>query len=829
VTNLSSDIKYAFRGLYKRPGFTAVAVVTLAIGIGANASIFSLINGLLFRPFPGERSGELLRLYSGSRQDVGVYRMFSYPYFCHLRDNNTAFAGLSAFVWTGVGVKEGEFYQRVSAAYVSSDIFDTLGVRLARGRSFDAAEERPGCAIPVAIVGHRLWQRLGADPELVGKTIMAHNRPLTVVGILPRSFVSASSFANHDIWLPLGMLGALNADSSQQETPRLSRHAYRKLFLVGQLQPGKKRDLIQPELDSLARALGEIHAQAYQDCSLVAAPMDAIQVNSSPGGDLPVALPLIVLMAVSGVILVIACVNLANMFLARGVERQQEMAVCHALGCSRARILQQVWVEGLMISLLGGMVGLLLATHTGSLLGSALNRVSGGAVIVPMTVDWRLLTVTLGLCVLSALVFSLGPLWRLLQTNTMTDMRASMGSAGRGFGRSRSVLMAGQIALTFVLMAVAGLFVTSAWKATRTNPGFSLEQGLLAELDLRNAGYNQQQGQAAYRRILARMRGLPGIQAASLGTVVPFGDPYMESTYQRMDGDTGHRAMPARVNSIGADYFRTLDMPILRGREFSLQEEGFSGNTPVAIIDDVLAQALWPHENPIGQYLMEGPDRANAMQVVGVVPHIRDAIIEAQAHAHVYVPFGRHYNSCMYVHLRLDDMETTSSAMMPIVRQTLQGIDPGLPVLGVRTWHQHIGRFSSQSWAIRVGASLFAALGIVALILAWVGIYGVRSYQVAQGTREIGIRVALGATEKKVLWHILRQSMGVTAAGLGLGLLLTWACTHFIRSLLFEVQSTEPIVLLTAMLTLVTAIMLASLLPARRAAKVDPMEALRYE
>jgi len=829
MSTLLNDLKYAFRRLYKRPGFAVIAVVTLAIGIGANASIFSLINGVLFRPFPGERSGELLRLYSGSKQDAGAYRMFSYPYFCHLRDNNTAFAGLSAFVWTGVGVKEGELYRRVSAAYVSSDIFDTLGVRLARGRSFDAAEERPGCAIPVAIVGHRLWQRLGADPELVGKTIMAHNRPLTVVGILPSSFVSASSFANYDVWLPLGMVGALNADSSQEETPRLSQHEYRKLFLVGQLQPGKNRDLIQPELDSLARALGEVHAQAYQDCTLVAAPMDAIHVNSRPDRDLPVALPLAALMAVSGMILVIACVNLANMFLARGVERQQEMAVCHALGCSRARILQQLLVEGLVISLLGGTVGLLLATHAGSLLGGALNRVSGGAVIVPMTVDWRLLTVTLGLCVSSALVFSLGPAWRLLQTNTMTDMRVSMGSTGRGVRLSRSVLMVGQIALTFVLICVAGLFVTSAWKAARTNPGFSLEQGLLAELDLRYAGYNQEQGQASYRRILARMRDMPGIQAASLGTVVPFGDPYMESSYQRIDGDTGHRAMPARVNSIGADYFRALDMPLLRGREFTLQEEGFSGSTPVVIIDEVLAQALWPHENPIGQYLMEGNDRENAMQVIGVVPHIRDTIIEAQAHAHVYVPFGRHYNSCMYVHLRLDDMHTTSSAMIPIVRQALQSIDPGLPVLGVRTWHQHIGHFSSQSWAMRLGASLFAVLGIVALILAWVGIFGVRSYQVAQGTREIGIRMALGATEKTVLWHILRQSMGVTVTGLGVGLLLTWGCTRFIRSLLFEVQTTEPIVLLAAMSILITAIMLASLLPARRAAKVDPMEALRYE
>ncbi|MHC4517619.1 MAG: ABC transporter permease [Planctomycetota bacterium] len=834
MNNLFRDIKYSTRQLIKSPGFTAVAVLTLALGIGANTTIFSLINGVLFRPFPGQREGELIRLYSGSNKPDGGFRMFSYPYYRELRDQNTSFASLSAFVWTAIGIREQDVTRRAGAGFVTADFFNTFGVRVARGRSFTPDESAPGSRVPVAIASHRLWQRHGADPDLLGKGILLNDVQVTIVGVLPQSFVSASLLTNWDVWLPLGMLDAFSRQPASRGRSRLDDHGYRKLFVLGQLKPGLTKATVQPELDTLARRLAQAYPEEYQDCRLIAGPMAAIRVSPMPGGDLPFGRPMVALLAVSGIVLLIACMNLANMFLARGLGRRREIGIRLALGSSRRRIVQQLLTEGGVLSVLGGVAGVILALWMSQILVQSLERMTGGEGTIPIGLDARILGATAVLCLLSTLLFALGPAWRLSRVSAIAELKESMGSAPPRRTLGRQSLVAAQIALAFVLVTCAGLFVRSAGNAMRTDPGFALEQGLIAELDLRFLHRDQQRGAELYRVILDRLRGMPGVETVSLAWSVPFDNTETGSVYQRADVPAGTPkgavSSYVNVNVIGADYFKALDVNLLRGREFNHNEEQLADGPRVAVIDDLLAQRLWPGEDPTGQYLRSGGDRESALQIVGVVPYLRENIIERRTNPHVYLPFGQHYRSDMHVHLRLRDDVTEASqvSLISMIRRELRALDPALPVLSIRTWDQHRVN-SMEFWAMRMGARLFAALGLSALILAAVGLFGVKSYLAAQRTREIGIRMALGATRNEVIFQVLREGLALVLVGLGMGMLLAFISTRFLQRLLFEVGGTDPLVLAAAALTLATTILLASFLPARRAVKVKPMDALRYE
>jgi predicted permease len=760
--------------------------------------------------------------------------MFSYPCYRELRDQNTSFAHLSAFVWTAVGICEQDITRRGGAGFVTAGFFDTFGVRVARGRTFTPDESEPGSQTPVAIASHRLWQRLGSDPALLGKSLLLNDVQVTIVGVLPHSFVSASPLTNWDIWLPLGMLDSFSRQPLRQGRSRLEDHGYRKLFVLGQLKPRLSTATAQSELDMLMDRLAQARPEEYRDGRLIAGPMAAIQVSPMPGQDLPFGRPMVALLAVSGIVLLIACINLANMFLARGLGRRREIGIRFALGSSRRRIIQQLLTEGCLLSALGGAAGLVLALWMGQVLVQSLERMTGGEGTIPVVLDGRILGGTAVLCLLGTLFFGLGPAWRLSRVSAIADLKESMGSAPARRTWVKQSLVAAQIALAFVLVTCAGLFVRSAGNALRTDPGFALERGLIAELDPGFVYRDKQRGVELYRLILDCLRALPGVQTASFAWTVPFDNTEVGSTYQRADApaDTLEEATSsfANVNIIGAEYFKTLDVTLLRGREFNQAEEQLADGARVVIIDDLLAQRLWPGEDPVGRYLQSGGDRDNAMQIVGVVPYLREDIVERRANPHVYLPFGQHYRSNMHVHLRLRDdvTEAAQAGLVSTVRRELRALDPALPILSIRTWDQHRAD-SMQFWLMRIGARLFTALGLSALALAAIGLFGVKSYLVAQRTREIGIRMALGATTREVIFQVLREGLVLALVGLGAGALLACVGTRFLQRLLFEVGGTDPLVLTAAALTLTAAILLASLLPARRAAKVDPMQALRCE
>jgi predicted permease len=630
------------------------------------------------------------------------------------------------------------------------------------------------------------------------------------------------------------MLDSFSRQPLRQGRSRLEDHGYRKLLVLGQLKPGLSMATAQSELDMLMDRLAQARPEEYRDGRLIAGPMAAIQVSPMPGQDLPFGRPMVALLAVSGIVLLIACINLANMFLARGLSRRREIGIRLALGSSRRRIVQQLLTEGCVLSVLGGAAGLVLALWMGQVLVRSLERMTGGEGTIPVVLDWRILGGAAVLCLLSTFFFALGPAWRLSCVGAIADLRESMGSASARRTWGRQSLVAAQIALAFVLVTCAGLFVRSAGNAMRTDPGFALERGLIAELDLGFVYRDKQRGVELYRLILDRLRDLPGIQAASFAWTVPFDNTETGSVYQRGDvpanAPTEAMSTFANVNVIGADYFRTLSVTLLRGRGFNQKEEQLADGPRVVVIDDLLAERLWPGEDPVGRYLQSGGGRENAMQIVGVVPYLREDIMERRASPHVYLPFGQHYRSNMHVHLRLQD-EVTQAAqagLVSMVRRELRALDPALPILSIRTWDQHRAN-SMQFWLMRIGARLFAALGLSALALAAIGLFGVKSYLVAQRTREIGIRMALGATTREVIFQVLREGLVLALVGLGAGALLACVSTRFLQRLLFEVGGTDPLVLVAAALVLAAAILLASLLPARRAAKVDPMRALRCE
>ncbi len=841
METLWQDIRYGFRILARSPGFTAVVVVILAVGIGANTLVFSLINGVLLRPLPGHRQGALMRVYYRSKQPDGGYSRFSYPCFRELREQNTCCASLSAFVWTGVGMQTQDVTCRTGAAYVSSDFFDTFGVRMARGRSFVADEEQPGSRIPVVIASHRLWKRLGSDPDLIGRQISINNVPMTVVGILPKSFISASQITNFEVWLPLGMLGAFSSRPASDGSP-LNHHGYRKLLIVGQLKPGQTRGTAQSELEILAGRLADTYPQEYKDCELPAGPMAHVLARPSPADDLRIGPPLAVLVAASGVVLLVACMNLAGMFAASGMRRQREIAIRLALGARRTQIIRQFVTEGLLLSLLGGAAGVLLALWSGRFLVHSLERFTGGEATIPMELDGRLLGVVAGLCAFSTLLFSVIPACRLSRTCVMANRKESTGSVCGGRQWWRDFLVAAQTAMAFLLVTTAGLFVRSAWQAFHADPGFALARGLLVEINPGLMRYDQQRACETYRALLERLRGTSGIRAVSLGCTVPFGDPYMARRFQRADSlpspskNAGSFAEPvsheAHYNIIGSDYFQTLGVSLLRGREFTLLEEQSAQGPRVAIVDDLTARRLWPGEDPVGRYLLqEGDSRANAMQVVGVVPHLSDAIVEREANPHVYVPFGQHFTSDMTVHVRLDDApaRAAETAMKRVILRELKAVEPSLPILGIRTWREHVSDFSVQYWTIRMGAKTFASLGLMALLLAAAGLFAVKSFLVARRTGEIGVRMALGATRRRVLREVMCEGSLVILSGLGAGALLSWAGTRLLTSLLSGIGPADPVLYIATAGVLVSAVLLASYLPARRATKVDPMAALRYE
>jgi predicted permease len=841
---LWQDFRYGVRLLLKKPGFTIVAVTVLALGIGANSAIFSLVNAFLLKPLAFEKPEQLVGCYSRNTKRPDSYRAFSYPNYYDLRERNTAFTSLMAHNPALVGLTEGDTTRRVFAEVVSSNYFDTFGIRLFRGRTFLPSEEKPGSNIPVVILSHQYWQRMGADPDILGKTIRVNGRHFTIIGIAPEEFTGTTVLLSMELYLPLGVYE--NVVNDFDGTPKsLSNRDNHCLILVGRLRPGLTAAGAEPELKVVAAQLEKAYPAENKEQTFMAHPLARLGITTNPSNDNELYTAAILLMSMAAVVLLIACLNLANMLMARGTARRKEIAVRLALGGARRQIVRQLITEGLVLSFLGGMAGVLVSYWSTRLLVSSMSSMLPLTIVFRAGPDLRVLGATFGFCLLSTLMFGLGPAWKLSNPDVVSNLKENAGEDTTGrrrfaFFSRRNLLVMGQLSLSLALLTTAGLFIRSALRAAQVDPGFKLENGLLVEVDPSLAGYREARGREVYRALLERLSSLPGVESVSMGATVPFGMVSLGRDVQRAgevpaaaDAAQGAKSVGVRYNSIGKDYFRTLGIHILRGRDFSAGEAETGSAPPAAIVDDVLAKRLSSGEDALGKQIQFKEDdpakKPTVMEVVGVVSAIRENFFESTPPAHIYVPFGQNYQSNANIHLRISTRgREGEAALMQTVRRTIRAVDDRLPVLTLKTLQGHLDA-SLELWIMRTGAQMFSIFGAVALLLAVVGLYGVKAYMVARRTREIGIRMALGATASETLRMILREGMVLTLAGVFVGLVLALGVGRLLSSMLYEVSGTDPVIFASAPLILSVVSMLACYFPARKAARVDPMVALRYE
>jgi predicted permease len=835
------DLRYALRTFAKNPGFTVLAVLVLAIGIGANTAMFTVVNGVLFKSLSGA-ADDLVGLFSRDREKPDSYRAFSYPNYADIRDESRdIFDGLMAHTFAMVGVSDGEATRRTFVSVVSSNYFDTLAVRLATGRTFTQDEERPGAGLTVAIVGYHRWEQSGFDPAFLGSTLRVNGLDFTIVGVAPRGFTGTMAMVSPEMWLPLGMFDRVVNDMFKNRGTGLVDRANHGLIVAGRLQDGVSEAAATERLGVIASELERLYPEENRAQTLSVHSLARLSTSTSPQNDVGVAVGSTLLMALAGVVLVIACLNIANMLLARGTARRREIAIRLAVGSRRGRIVRQLLTEGFLLALAGAAGGLLLAFWTNRAVFRSL------ASLLPLTVtfepdpDLNVLIATTLITMVATVLFGVGPALRASRVDVVDDLKGSGAVSTHAHAArrvsARNVLVVSQVALSLALLCTGGLFARGALRAAAANPGFSYDRLLLASIDPAMAGYDQTRGRALHRAVIERVRSIPGVLAASFVSTVPFGEFHEGMPVEAVGAPSPElRRRSPTYRIIGADYFRALGLAMMRGREFTPAEEESAGASRVAIVDERLARQLFPDRDPLGQMvrIVRGDREVGTgndgepMEIVGVARAIRDTLFEESQGA-LYVPTGRHYRANLYIHLRTHDASAAAEAnVLAAVRRELATVDARLPVLDLMSMRSFHDR-SLELWIVRAGAGLVISLGSVALLLAVAGVYGVKSYVVSQRTREFGIRVAVGARPGDVLWMVLGDGLALAGVGIAIGLVLAAVVGLGVSRLLYQVSPLDPVVFLLAPATLAVAAAIASWVPARRATRVAPITALRME
>jgi len=852
------DFRFAFRQLWKSPSFTIAAVAVLALGIGVNTAIFRLVNAMVLQPPAYQQPSEIVQLFSQDKKDPKNFRAFSYPTYCDIRDQNSVFSGLLAHDESIVGFGEKGNFRRAIVDIVSSNYFSVLGVSPAYGRPFLPEEEKPGAGARVAVVSYSYWQKQSRDPSLLGRALLINGRAFTIVGIMPEGFTGTESVFSREAWLPLGVYDEIMSAQGAARSSSLTDRGSDRLMVIGRLKPGVTAEAAQPALKGLAANLEAAFPVEQKDQTFMTAPLNRFATSTAPVENDPVPTVGALLAGMAAVVLLVACLNLANMLLARGTARRKEIAIRLALGGSRGRIVRQLLTEGFVLALLGGVCGLLLGLWSSDLLVASMSKILPMDVVCLSESNPAMLGATLGFCVLGTICFALGPALKLSRAAVIEDLKQQAGEdAHRPRWRflPRNPLVVVQIGFSLALVTAAALFLRGAGKAASVETGFKAGNVFLAELDASLGGFDQRRAQDLYRMVGEKFSALPGVEHADISATVPFGINTVRRTVLRAGVPAAPDDKPATAaegrtfapfwNSVGADYFATVGLPFVRGRTFSAAEATEPGGPAVAVIDEVLAKKLWPDGDALGQSI-QFPVRENAppetvqdgsgqirrgqpIEIIGIVPAIKNRLFEKEPAGSLYLPYARGFQSDAFFFVKFASLSSSSeSAMADLLRRTVQSVDPLLPVLELRTFQKHMDG-NPQLWVVRAGAALFSIFGALALGLAVVGVYGVKAYSVARRTREIGIRMALGAEGKTVQWMILREGFAMVAAGLALGLLLAFGTGKIVSSILFQVRSTDPFAFTLAPAVLAAAALLATWLPARRATKISPMAALRTE
>jgi predicted permease len=823
METLWQDARYAGRMLGKNPGFIAVVVVTLALGIGANATIFSLVNALLLRPLPAERPEEIVAVYtsdfSGPR-----YGASSYPDYLDFREKNDALEGLVAYTLRPLNLAVRGTNERIFAELVSGNYFSLLGIRPALGRGFLPEEDRTPGRHPVVVLSHGLWtRRFGADASLVGRLITLNGEAFTVVGVAPEGYGGMIRGLGVEAWVPTMMEPKLQPNSRD-----IVERSNRGFLLLGRLKTGATVEQAQARFNVIARQLHQAFPQAWTDVRdqrRAVTVLPEYQARIFPGARGPVLGFLALLMVVAGLVLLVACANVANLLLSRAAARRREMAIRLSLGAGRGRLIRQLLTESILLALVAGSAGTLLALWGTDLL-TAFQPPVPIPVQLSLSLDGRVLAFALLLSLLTGVLFGLAPALGASRPDLVQSLKDdASGSGGASRSRLRRAFVVAQVSLSLLLLIGSGLFLRSLRNASTLDPGFDAENLLLLSMDLEPQGYTRETGPAFYQRLLERARAVPGVEAATLATELPLGLGASRMGLT-IEGYTRQPGEDAEVHGafVGPGYFETLRIPLLRGRGFTDQDRQSAPG--VAAVNEAFAQRYWPGQDALGKRLQLGvgvTPEDPAWEVVGVVKTGKYVTLGEEPRPFFYMPVLQVYRPSATLLVRAAGGPARA---LPAVRTAVQELDRSLPLFDVKTMEQHLG---TTLLPARLAGAVLGLFGGVALLLAAVGIYGVMAYAVAQRTREIGIRMALGARPADVLRLVIAQGMGLTLVGMAIGLAAAFGVTRFLASLLYGLSPTDPVTFLGVSLLLAGAAFLACYLPARRAMRVDPAIALRYE
>ena len=844
------DFKFAFRQLLKSPGFTAVAVLTLALAIGVNSAIFALINGVVLHPVVPERPNEVVNVFSARQNASHDYRQFSYSEYRELRENGgDVFADIAALEFAVAGIGRDHEMRRSFAFLTSENYFSLMGAKPYRGRFYSGEECKPNANIAVVVTSYGFWKRMGSRADFVGSTLQINGQPYTVIGIAADGFSGANALIAPDIWAPIGVRSQLGSAFGDSETMHDLMNPKNYAFnLTGRMRPGLTIDMAKSRLPVLAQRLTAVQpADSEGARELQIQTPSRFSLSTQPEDDGPITLIATLLTAMAGAVLLIACLNLANMLLARATSRSKEIAVRLAVGASRWRIVRQLLCEGFLLALCGGAIGLVLSAWCNDLLLQQLRSLLASinfSFVVKLRPDAVVLSVTFLFCLLATMLFSLGPALKSTKADLVNDLKQQVGESARvgrfnRFFAPRNISVMTQIALSLMLLFAAGLFFRGALKAAGLNPGVVAAGDLISEFDFTLVKKEPAESRRLIFAMAERARELPGVTASAVGTMLPYADftntRRVLRTKDTMPNDP--KAPDPSVNSlytaVTTSYFDALGVKLLRGRDFTQGECESKESRRVAIIDEEMAKKLFPNEDAIGQhvrYTQAPKDGApNDLEIIGIVSKHRHDIQNDSIVCRLFVPLAQGYNGQTYLHVRLNTRDRhVVVAIMPTLRQALREIDPDLPLLQM-TPYVDLMEKSPNLWIVKLGAMLFGAFGCIALLLAVVGVYGVKAYAVACRTREIGIRMALGAHRKDVFALIMRQGAMHTALAVSVGLLLSLAAGRVLSQILYGVGPTDPFALIASSLMLAAAALLACFLPARRATYVNPITALRTE
>ena len=818
---LWQDIRFGARMLFKSRAFTVVAVLSLALGIGANTTIFTLINTVLLQSLPVAEPSQLMSVFGTDENNRGNqfdFAPISYPNYVDYRDQNDVFTGLLVFGGVAMSLSGTGEPEQINGLMVSGNYFDLLGVKAARGRTFLPEEDTTPGTHPVIVLSHALWQRrFGGDPSIVGKTLTFNSQGFTCIGVAPPNFRGTFAIGASDFWVPMAM-----HDQVLTGTFREWFNERRALLfnVIGRLKPGVSKEQAQAALQTIGRRLEQEYPKANEKRNVMLVPLAQSTINPNQrdlfvraGG---------LMTTVVGLVLLIACANVANLMLARSTARRKEIAIRVAIGAGRMRIIRQLLTESVLLAVLGGALGLFLAYWATELLW-AFRPPFFNQNDLSLKLDGRVLAYTTLISLLTGIIFGLAPALQSSRTDLVTELKEKSGPPKQTRQRFnlRNLLVVSQVALSLVALIGAGLFLRSLSNAQRLNPGFETEKMMVLSFDLGAQGYNETRGREFDQQVQARVEGIPGVRSAAVASNAPLNPGLLRSVFiEGQEPPAGGRGILTLVTTVGTKYFETMGIPVLRGRDFGATDQETS--VKVVVVNEAFARRFWPNEDAVGKrFKFFGDDFQT--EVAGVVRNSDLVNLGEDPRPIAYLPLSQNYSPGITLHVRTDGDPRT---VLSTVRREVQALDPNLPLIAVSPISEVLDQVL---WAPRMGAALLVVFGLLALVLAAVGIYGVLAYSVSQRTHEIGLRMALGAQRGDVLKMIVRQGMTLTLIGVVVGLAVAFLVTRFMESLLYGVAATDPLTFMGVSLVLAAVALLATFIPARRATRVDPMIALRHE